>query len=336
LAYTRYIDKTQVFYLFDNDHITHRVLHVQFVSKVARTIARCLRLNEDLVEAISLGHDIGHAPFGHEGESILNQICQEKGVGAFAHNAQSVRWLMELENRGKGVNLCLQTIDGILAHNGELLKQELKPQRGKTWDDINHEYQKCLMDASYSKKLRPMTLEGCVMRISDVIAYIGRDIEDAVTLHLLERDELPEKVINVLGNSNSTIMNSLVLDLIENSYEKDAIVFSDKVFDALQELKDFNYKRIYLNPEVRVREGKLRRLFESIFADCLEDLNSRNEESGIMRFFNKRILMDEERFENTPPARAVIDFISGMTDDFFLTQARRILLPRGFGLDARH
>ena len=120
-AYTRYIDKTQVFYLIENDHITHRVLHVQLVSKIARTIGRFLRLNEDLLEALSLGHDVGHAPYGHDGEEYLKNFCKKMRIGTFAHNAQSVRLFTEIENFGKGLNLTLQVLDGILCHNGEIL-----------------------------------------------------------------------------------------------------------------------------------------------------------------------------------------------------------------------
>ena len=124
LAYTRYIDKTQVFYLFEHDHITHRVLHVQFVSKIGRVIGRCLRLNEDLIEAISLGHDLGHVPYGHDGERVLNDLCIKHKIGFFCHNAQSVRFLMEIEDKGQGLNLSLQVLDGILAHNGEMLNKK--------------------------------------------------------------------------------------------------------------------------------------------------------------------------------------------------------------------
>jgi len=128
-AYTRYIDKTQVFYLIHHDHITHRVLHVQLVSKIARTIGRYLGLNEDLIEAISLGHDIGHTPFGHDGERFLSELCRAGGIGDFLHNVQSVQFLDRVERKGKGWNLCLQTLDGILCHDGEVHNQVLKPER---------------------------------------------------------------------------------------------------------------------------------------------------------------------------------------------------------------
>jgi len=335
-TYTRYIDKTQVFYLFDNDHITHRVLHVQFVAKIARTLARCLKLNEDLVEAISLGHDVGHAPFGHDGEKALNAICAKYNIGAFMHNAQSVRWLIKLENGGKGLNLCLQTLDGILAHNGEDWRQKLSPQPNKDWDIFFDEYSRCMKEPEFSKSLKPMTLEGCLARICDVIAYVGRDIEDAITLRLLERDDLPEKAVEVLGRTNSSIINTIALDLIENSYDQSYISLSPKVFAALDELIHFNYEKIYTNPLAHEQDDKIRRLFDGIYQESLSLLQNHlaspkpqsSEVPGVVRFYNKRLLA----YEHNPPERAVIDYIAGMTDDFFLNKAREVFIPTGFGL----
>jgi dGTPase len=228
LAYTRYIDKTQVFYLFENDHITHRVLHVQFVSKIARVIGRCLKLNEDLIEAIALGHDIGHTPFGHDGESFLNEICKNEGIGHFYHNAQSVKLLHEIENKGNGLNLSLQVLDGILAHNGEILSAKYIPVKEKKWDDFEKEYRKCFQKKDYYKKIVPMTLEACVVRISDIIAYIGRDFEDAIEVKLIKRNSLPKEISKIIGNSNDKIINTLVMDIINNSYDKNYIKLRKK------------------------------------------------------------------------------------------------------------
>src|SRR6056297_82810 len=139
LAYTRYIDKTQVFYLIENDHVTHRMLHVQLVSKVARTIGRFLGLNEDLVEAIAIGHDIGHPPFGHDGERCLSRLCREAGIGEFHHNVQSVHFLERVERKGDGWNLCLQTLDGILCHDGEVHDPWIQPRRDKDFESFESE-----------------------------------------------------------------------------------------------------------------------------------------------------------------------------------------------------
>ena len=138
-AYARYIDKTQVFYLIKNDHITHRVLHVQLVSKIALTIGRFLGLNEDLIEAISLGHDIGHTPFGHDGERILSDLCKGYGIGYFRHNVQSIQFLDRVERNGNGWNLCLQTLDGILCHDGEIHDRKMKPKREKSFQKLEQE-----------------------------------------------------------------------------------------------------------------------------------------------------------------------------------------------------
>lgn len=192
LAYTRYIDKTQVFYLFENDHITHRVLHVQLVSKIARVIGRALSLNEDLIDAISLGHDLGHVPYGHDGERKLDEILQKKTNEFFCHNAQSVRALQKIENKGSGLNLTLQVLDGILCHNGELMLKQYNPNYNKSKEEFLNEYDNCWKVENSSKKIISMTLEGCVMRIADVIAYIGRDLEDAITLGLIKRSDVPK------------------------------------------------------------------------------------------------------------------------------------------------
>lgn len=271
-SYSRYIDKTQVFSLIDNDHITHRVLHVQFVSKIARTIVRCLELNEDLVEAISLGHDLGHAPFGHDGEHILHELCQENDLGCFCHNAQSVRALMELERKGRGLNLSLQVLDGILAHNGELISRQYIPDYDKDWEQFEHEYSECFRTPNFSRCIRPMTLEGCVMRISDVVAYIGRDIEDAIELKLLHREEIPDSIRCVLGDTNSSIINTLVNDLIVHSINKKHLEFSDPVFQALNDLLLFNRESIYFNPLIKTEAAKIRNVMRTMYQCYMSDL----------------------------------------------------------------
>ena len=199
-SYARYIDKTQVFYLIRNDHITHRVLHVQLVSKIGRSVGRFLGLNEDLIEAIALGHDIGHTPFGHDGERFLSELCREHGIGSFHHNVQSVHFLDCVERKGKGWNLCLQTLDGILCHDGEVHTPELAPCRNKSFADLQAEL--VAKTSRIGMELIPMTLEGCVVRMVDTVAYIGRDIEDAIRLGLIGRSDLPAASVAVLGDTN--------------------------------------------------------------------------------------------------------------------------------------
>ena len=184
---------------------------------------------------------------------------------SFCHNAQSVRFLMELENAGEGLNLSLQVLDGILAHNGEMLSGEYVPDYGKTWEKFEKEYRECFKEASFSKKIFPMTLVGCVVRISDVIAYIGRDIEDAIRLKLIKRINIPKEIKKILGATNDKIINNLVLDLIENSYGRDYLIFSKDVFRALKELKNFNYESIYFNPQIKTQTHKIENMFIHLF-----------------------------------------------------------------------
>ncbi|MBP7177055.1 MAG: HD domain-containing protein [Thermoclostridium sp.] len=329
-AYTRYIDKTQVFFLFENDHITHRVLHVQFVSKIARVIGRCLRLNEDLLEAIALGHDIGHVPYGHDGEKHLNAISIKADKGFFCHNAQGVRALMELENRGKGLNLTLQVLDGILCHNGEFLNRVYEPETNKTWDTLLEEYQKCWTVPGFDRKLKPMTLEGCVVRIADVIAYIGRDIEDAITVGLIERSDIPEDIVEILGDSNDKIINGLVTDLISNSFEKNYVTFSEEVFKALEMLLKFNYVQIYHNPVKKNQDKKIETMFKLMYQFYLSELLEKGEASGIYKSYISGMV--PEYRANNSPERIVIDYLAGMTDDYFNHEFKKNFMPESYGM----
>ena len=324
LAYSRYIDKTQVFYLIKNDHITHRVLHVQLVSKIARTVGRLLRFNEDLIEAIALGHDIGHTPFGHDGERILSDLCEAHGIGKFLHNIQSVRFLQEIERKGKGWNLTLQVLDGILTHDGELHSQALEPQRDKDFDTLDDEMKRKGDDASLD--LWPMTLEGCVVRMSDTISYVGRDIEDAIRLGLTERGDIPEVCREILGDTNGTIVYNLVEDLVGNSLDRAYVCFSDKVGDALKRLKGFNEERIYRNQKVKKQTGKVKLMFQLLFEKYLNDIETENQASDIFSGFLDG--MSSEYREKTPPVGIVRDFVAGMTDEYFLDQCQENLMPR--------
>jgi dGTPase len=324
LAYTRYIDKTQVFYLIQNDHITHRVLHVQLVSKIARTIGRFLGLNEDLIEAIALGHDIGHTPFGHDGERFLSDLCEAHGIGAFQHNLQSVQFLDRVERKGRGWNLCLQTLDGIVCHDGEVHNQLLKADWEKTFESFDKSM--AAKKRQPDLQLTPMTLEGCVVRMADTISYIGRDIEDAIRLRVLQRDDLPRNVVEVLGCTNGTIVYNLVTDVIQNSFHQPHVAFSPRVSDALKTLKAFNLKRIYLNPVIKRHTEKIKALFDYLFTHYLKDIEEGREDSVIFLGFLKD--MDAQYLEDHSPAEVVRDFIAGMTDKYFLQQCPENLRPK--------
>jgi len=323
LAYTRYIDKTQVFYLVQNDHITHRVLHVQLVSKIARTIGRFLGLNEDLIEAIALGHDIGHTPFGHDGETFLSEICRANGVGSFLHNVQSVQFLDRVERKGKGWNLCLQTLDGILCHDGEIHNQRLEPIRAKTFETLESEIAAKQQDPTV--QLVPMTLEGCVVRMADTVSYIGRDIEDAIRLKMIRRSELPSRSVKVLGSTNGTIVYNLVSDIIQNSFQNTYAAFSPEVSEALESLKAFNLERIYLSPDIKSHTAVIRNLFHLLYERYLTDIENENRSSVIFSGFLKD--MSEDYICGHRPAEIVRDFIAGMTDRYFLAQCPEALRP---------
>lgn len=316
LSYSRYIDKTQVFSYESNDHVSHRMIHVQFVSKIARTIGRMLKLNEDLIEAAALGHDLGHTPLGHLGESILNKISLEELGEYFMHNLQSVRVLMNIDKDGEGSNISVQVLDAIMCHNGEELERKYQPRK-KTSEDFLKEYQASYKDKHLARHIEPMTLEGCVVRIADVIGYIGRDIEDAIQVGIITREDLPDEIVKVLGDNNSKIINTIVLDIIENSYGKNYIALSDEVYEALEKLKAFNYEKIYyrVNTNQDIKQYELQ--FRFLFERYLYYLNNKTTDSIIYSKFLKNM---SKNYLKTDPKRIALDFISGMTDDYFLEQ----------------
>ena len=323
LSYTRYADKTQVYSFKENDHISERMLHVQLVSKVARTIGRALNLNCDLIEAIALGHDVGHTPLGHTGEALLNEISMQELGEVFAHNIQGVRHYMEVENFGEGLNLTVQVLDGIMCHNGEMLSNVYKPVK-KTKEEFLLQYQNAYHDLETSSHNRPMTLEGCVVRISDIIGYIGRDIEDAIELGLFKRNELPKEITDVLGNTNSQIMNTIILDIIENSLDKPYIALSDKVYRALFALKKFNGKNIYSKSMSSKDIAYYREGMNKIYHLYLNDIQNKNTSSIIYTLFlNSQSI---RYLTSTSHKRMVIDFIAGMTDDMFIREIEKARL----------
>lgn len=314
LSYTRYLDKTQVFSNITNDHISRRMTHVQMVSKIARTIGRALNMNEDLIEAISLGHDLGHVPFGHPGEAILNRISLEYTGKYFNHNVHSVRILKDIENNGEGNNITLQVLDGILCHNGEFVSKEYYPSP-KTKEEFINIYNNCYTDINTIKKLHPMTLEGCIVRISDIIGYIGRDIEDAIQVGIIEASDIPVSITEVLGNSNREIINTIILDIISNSLNKPYIKISDKVFNAIKELKQFNYENIYYKANNSDTLNQYEEMYNKLFLHYLNDINVKNIDSEIYQVYLGN--MCDNYLINTSDAQKVIDFIAGMTDDYF-------------------
>ena len=313
-AYVRYSDKTQVFSKKYNDHITKRMLHVQYVSKIARTIGRALGLNEDLIEAASLGHDLGHVPYGHYGESILNEISLKEHQGYFNHNVESIRLLMEIENAGLGRNITLQVLDAIMCHNGEFVMGIYSP-KPKTKEEFLAQYQNTYKEKNAVKSLVPMTLEGCVVRISDMIAYLGRDIEDACMLNRMKKEDIPENIRKILGVKNREIVNTIIMDIIKNSLDKPYIKLSDEVYKAIVELKKINNKYIY-EPSMTDEERKtVKEKFYKVYKHYLKEVQEEKKDSRIYQNFLN--FKKECYFQNTTPERRVLDFIAGMTDDYF-------------------
>ena len=322
-SFIRYMDKTQVFSFENDDMVSKRMTHIQLVSKIARTIGRGLGLNEDLIEAASLGHDLGHVPFGHEGEKILNKLSLEYGEGYFNHNVQSVRTLLNIENNGKGSDITLQVLDAILCHNGEELKIKYTPIK-KNKEQFLEEYNNSYKDKKILKNLCAMTLEGCVVRISDVIAYVGKDIEDAIRLKKINISDLPSNIIKNFGIKNSEIVNTIVMDVIKNSIDKNYIKMSKKIYNALQELISFNYKNIYLKANSEEQLNKIEKMFTSLFNLYYNQIiNNQNDNEIYTVFLND---MSNEYLNKTTPARKVIDYMAGMTDNFFIEQYKKYFL----------
>jgi dGTPase len=323
-AYTRYIDKTQVFYLVENDHITHRVIHVQIVSKIARTIGRCLRLNEDLIEAIALGHDIGHIPYGHFGETCLSELCEQYGIGRFFHNVQSVQFLDRIED----CDLTLQVLDGILCHNGEADDLRISPEVCLNWLAFDKKVQD---NADGRRTKAPMTLEGCVVKFSDTIAYIGRDVQDAREVGLIgHTTPLPEECREILGDSNREIINTLIYDLLENSDTEDGgyISYSPEVEKALISLRTFSKIHIYNNKKLTSEREKVRQMYATLFATYLNELEKELKDTKIFTDFIDTSWISQNYLASATLPELVRDFIAGMTDRYFAKRYEECVIPR--------
>ncbi len=324
--YNRYNDKTQVFSFFCNDDITRRGLHVQLVSRIARNIGRLLDLNLDLIEAIALGHDIGHTPFGHAGERYLSELLFAETGRYFNHNVHSARVLDLLYRR----NISLQVLDGVLCHNGELELEEYRPFPVKDFEDFDRRSEKCYtMGREAIEKLVPCTLEGCVVRISDIIAYVGKDRQDAVTAKII--DENTPFTSNIIGSKNAEMINNLVVDIVNNSYGKDHIRMSKEAYEDLKTAKKENYEKIYRNPKANVSYDEIiNPMFKDIYYKLLENVLKNDKESLIykhhinyikegMKYYTDRFDYGEEE-----PNQVVADYMASMTDDYFVELYKRL------------
>lgn len=314
--FNRYADKTQVFSFYKNDDITHRILHVQLVSRIARTIGKALCLNLDLIEAIALGHDIGHTPFGHEGENFLDELLFSHTGRHFSHNIQSVRVLDKIFP----YNITLQTLNGIAAHDGEMELSEYHPKPLDSFAEFDMQIEACFADKKNVRKLVPATLEGCVMRISDIIAYLGKDRQDAERAHIISNAEFESGAI---GSYNAEIINNLIVNIVENSYKKPNIKMDEEHFAALKKAKADNYELIYKNNSVKsAMRGTVQPMMARVYERLLSDLVNANFDSPIfthhISFVNKAHYKRDIPYEETEPNQLVTDYIASMTDDYFV------------------
>lgn len=281
-SFRRLKQKTQVFLLPKGDHYRTRLTHTLEVSQNARTIAKALRLNEDLVEAISLGHDLGHTPFGHAGERALNAICSN----GFKHNEQSVRVVECLEKDGRGLNLTREVIDGILTHQtaGE-----------------------------------PLTPEGQIVRLSDKIAYVNHDIDDAIRGGILSEADIPPKFRKVLGNSTKERLNTITHDVIINSMDKPKIQMSEEIAEAMQGLRKFMFENVYRNPVAKREEGKAVEMVKNLYGYYMDHIEQLPDE------YYKRM----ELYQDTKE-QVVCDYIAGMTDNYAVKIFQEIFIPESW------
>ncbi len=315
--YSRCADKTQVFSLYKNDDLTRRSLHIQLVSRTARTLGRALGLNTELIEAIALGHDIGHTPFGHTGERFLDELYFGHTGLHFAHNLQSVRVLDEIFP----LNLTLQTLDGIAAHNGELELAQYAPAPLADFAALDARLDACRRDTANIARLLPSTLEGCVVRVADIIAYLGKDRHDA------ERSKATADVRfsdTGIGTINAEIVNNLIVNLIENSYDRPFLKLDEAHFAALRAAKRDNYDKIYLHGSVTAEDDTIRAMMGLLYERLLRDLDAGKTSSPVFRhhiaYLDKPYYNKHRRipYPETEHNRIVCDYLASMTDDYFV------------------
>jgi len=281
-SFRRLKHKTQVFLAPEGDHYRTRLTHTLEVSQIARSIARALKMNEDLTEAIALGHDLGHTPFGHAGERTLNELCPT----GFAHYKQSIRVVEFLEKDGLGLNLTKEVRDGILNHR---------------------------------TSGRPSTLEGKIVRLSDKIAYVNHDIDDAIRAKIFSEDDIPIEYSNILGNSTKTRLNTLINDIITNSYDKSDIFMSESVEATMTELRKFMFTSLYLNPLAKCEEVKAYKLITELYNYYMKNINELPE--NYFKFIKQR---------GETPERVVCDYIAGMSDQYSVARFQEIFIPKAW------
>ena len=314
--FSRYADKTQVYSLYKNDDVTRRSLHVQLVSRIARTIGKALHLNLDLIEAIALGHDIGHPAFAHTGERLLDELYYAHTGRRFLHNIHSVRVLDKIHP----YNLTLETLNGIATHNGELELSEYRPVPVKSFAEFDEMMEKCALDKRYADKIMPSTLEGGVVRISDIIAYLGKDRQDAILVEAVSADDFAP---SPLGAVNAEIVNNLIVNVIENSYGKPYIKLDETHFTALRQAKAENYEKIYNRAtEYTGLSGSVKTMMAEVYGQLLSDVKNGSKTSPVFTHHLAQIERlwggHAKAYAKTEENQLVVDYIASMTDDYFI------------------
>ncbi|MBO4251588.1 MAG: HD domain-containing protein [Clostridia bacterium] len=329
--FSRYADKTQVFSLVKNDDVSRRSLHVQLVSRIARTIGNALSLNQELIEAIALGHDIGHTPFGHAGERVLDEIYEERTGKRFFHNVHSVRVLDKIFP----YNITLQTLHGILSHNGEMPKDKFSPEKITGFDEFDKQINRCRTEKGFMQKITPATLEGAVVRLSDIIAYLGKDRQDAAKLNVVQESDFTPTVI---GDFNAEMINNLTVNAIENSLNKPFIMLDKDHFEGLKTAMHENYALIYNNPQVKDSVDKiLAPVMRKLYFKLLEDLQKGDLSSPVytahIDYINRSRYKRDIPYEENPKDDIVADFIASMTDDYFIALFNALFTHHGYKIE---
>lgn len=337
-SFRRLRHKTQVFYFPQNDHVSTRMDHVLFVASAARTVARCLGLNEDLAEAIGLAHDIGHAPFGHQGEAFLNEIISKHSalsqyIQSFSHEVYGLRVVDKIAKRDRekpGLNLTWEVRDGIISHCGE-------------------DFTDCkLIPGSKDKKLceiknkgdagLPATLEGCIVRLIDKVAYCGKDIEDAIAAEVIKESDVPDPIVEKLGKTNGKIIGTFLESIIKESYDKGYIAISREYGDLLHSMIDFNREHIYHSDKSQGYRKQAGQTIKLLFADLLEiyrktskfqDFQEDYKTTKVHKFFAEYVKdMQGVYSDSDPDELVVLDFIAGMTDNFVVRSFQELFIPQ--------